>query len=269
MPIVDANGARLHYEREGHGPPVFFIQGVGVAGCGWKPQTESLRHRFDCVSYDHRGIGESTGPTEGLSIELLVEDAIALLDALGWERAHVVGHSMGGVIAHQLALDHPQRVRTLSLLCTFSRGKEALSLSPRMLGLGLRSRIGTVSMRRNAFAEMVMPRAYLESRGRASAVAQLEEVFGRDLAEAPEVVSRQLEAMRRHDASERLPELASIPTLVMVGSHDPIARPEFGMRLSGAIGSARYVEFDDASHALPIQHPQAVNELLAEHFARA
>ncbi|MEP6671862.1 MAG: alpha/beta fold hydrolase [Chthoniobacter sp.] len=258
--------AELCYRSNGHGSPVLFIQGVGVAGSGWLPQTDDLSSEFACVAFDHRGIGRSRTTAAALSIEQMARDALALMDAVGFPTAHVVGHSMGGVIAQQLALDAPQRVTSLALLCTFSQGAEATRLTPAIVWLGMRSGIGSRAMRRRAFLEMLFPPAYLAGRDLVALSACLQPLFGRDLAEQPPIVMQQLKALGRHDCSGRLPELASIPTLVVAGKHDPIARVEYGRRLAQLIPGSRYVEMADASHGATIQDPSAINRLLREHF---
>jgi 3-oxoadipate enol-lactonase len=102
-----------------------------------------------------------------------------------------------------------------------------------------------------------------------SLAAELEPLFGHDLAVQPAVAMKQLSALRAYDATSRLGEIADIPTLVLSASHDPIAPPVFGCALASAIAGARFVEFEDASHGLPIQHPARVNTLLREHIDAA
>src|SRR5262245_35829832 len=157
MPIHALPEAELHYELTGTGVPVLFIQGVGVAGSGWRPQVEDLAQDFTCLSFDNRGLGRSRITKAGAipTITEMTNDALALLDAAGFASAHVVGHSMGGVIAQQLALDAPHRIKSLSLLCTFSRGAEATRLTPEIFWLGLRTRIGSRAMRRQAFLRLL------------------------------------------------------------------------------------------------------------------
>ncbi len=268
MPLLDRpDGSRIHYAVEGGGPPVLLVQGVGVAGCGWAPQVRALSERYRAVTFDNRGIGQSTG-AGAITIEQLAGDALAVMDALSLDRAHVVGHSMGGVIAQELALRAPDRVQSLSLLCTFSRGAEATALSPWLVWIGLRTRLGTRRMRRLAFLEMVAPRGLLERGDRDALAAELSEVFGRDLADQPSVAMAQLRALSRYDAGERLREITA-PTLVVSAAEDRIARPEHGKRLAEAIGGARFVELPGASHAVVVHDAGGVNALLLEHLASA
>ncbi len=270
MPRALEHGScRLAYDVEGSGPPVVLIQGVGIHGAGWTPQVAGLRERFQCLTFDNRGMGQSQPQGLPITVEQMAEDTACLMDHIGWESAHVIAHSLGGLVALHLALTRPARVRSLSLLCTFARGRDATRLSGRMLWLGLRSRIGSSRMRRRAFLQIVMPPDTLagaDLEGMASGLAPL---FGHDLADQPPVAMKQLAALRAYDATVRLPEIVDVPALVVSAAHDPIAPPRSGRALAEGIQGARYVEFSGASHGLPIQLSQEVNSLLLEHLFRA
>ena len=266
---LEHRGCNLAYDVRGTGAPVLLIQGAGVHGSGWQPQVDGLQDRYRCLSFDNRGIGRSQPLGSRLTIEQMTDDALALMDAQGWESAHVVGHSMGGPIALQMAFSAPARVKSLSLLCTFARGADVTSPSAWMVWMALRTRCGTSRMRRLAFLEMVMPTAVLARTDRDALAATLAAVFGHDLADQPPVVMKQLSAMRNFDASSRLHELAGIPTLVVSAKWDRIARPALGRALAQAIPGARYLEIDEAAHGVTIQCDLAINDLLAAHFAEA
>lgn len=269
MPTIDRGGAPLHYELAGDdGPPVVLVQGCGVAGQGWGPQVEALAQSHRVVVFDHRGIGKS-GLAGAVTVAEMVGDVRALLDALGWASAHLVGHSMGGVVAQQLALDAPERVRSLSLLCTFWRGRDGARLTAWMLWISLRLRIGPRAARRRAFLEMVMPRSVLAAADRDAMAADVGRLFGRDLAEQPAIVMQQVRALGAHDASAQLARLSSIPTLVVSAAEDRVAPPAQGRALAAAVEGARYVEIEDAAHGVVIQKAAAINALLLEHITGA
>jgi pimeloyl-ACP methyl ester carboxylesterase len=204
-----------------------------------------------------------------LSIEQMAEDALTLMDEQKWESAHVVGHSMGGLIALHLALAARLRVRSLSLLCTFARGRDALLLSPWMLWVGLCTRMGTRRQRRHAFLKLVVPPETLARSDRDALAERLAPFFGHDLAAQPTVAMKQLAAMGRYDATLHLGELSGLPTLVVSAAHDRIARPELGRDLAARVPGASYFELADASHGVPIERPAPINKLLFEHLARA
>ena len=264
---VEHRGCRLAYSVRGSGPPVLFIQGVGVHGDGWTPQTDALADRFTCISFDNRGMGRSQPAASEITVEQMADDALAVLGAAGAGSAHVVGHSLGGTVALQLAVDARSRVKSLTLMCTFADGKAAAPLTLRLVWLGLRTKLGTRRMRRRAFLRLVMPPDALTD---TDAVAErLAPLFGHDLADQPPVAGSQLRAMRKFNAAPRLGELAGLPTLVLSGAHDPISPPRVSEALAVGIPGAKHVAFADASHGLPISHAEQVNPLLAGHFAEA
>ncbi len=272
MPFVTTQGARIHYEVAGSGPTVLLIQGIGVIGEGWRPQVRGLADRYRLIRFDNRGIGQSTidaSAASPLTIETMAMDALAVLDAVGTNQAHLVGHSMGGVIAQQVGLLAKPRLRSLALLCTFGKGKDAVRMTPAVLWRGLRMMVGTRRMRRQAFVEMVMPPALWNAGDGDKLAAELAPLFGRDLAEQPPILFHQMRAMAQHDTSARLSELGTIPTLVMSAAEDRVAFPRYGRALAAAIPGARYVELAAAGHGVPIQCPAEVNDLLAQHFAAA
>jgi pimeloyl-ACP methyl ester carboxylesterase len=259
-------GCRLSYEIQGSGPPAIFIQGVGVHGSAWTPQTETLAAHYQCLAFDNRGLGLSQPLGARLAIEQMAEDTLALMDARGWPSAHVVGHSMGGLIALHVALAARDRVRSLSLLCSFPRGRDALRISRQILWTGLRTRIGTKAQRRRAFLEMVLPASALAGADRERLASELAPLFGHDLADQPPVTMNQMAAMARYDATPRLHELGGLPTLVVNAAHDWLATSRVGRAMAAAIPGARFVEIPDASHGASIQHAARINALLMEHF---
>ncbi len=269
MPTLDVPGASLHYHRVGQGPAVLLIQGVGIIGAGWEPQVDALSDRFTLVTFDNRGIGGSLITDGELTIEAMAEDALAILRAERLDHFHVVGHSMGGLIAQEVALRAREKVRSLALLCTFAFGRQGATPSLAVLGLALRTRIGTARMRRRAFLEFVLPASLLDGTDRDALAAQLAPLFGHDLADQPPVVKHQLRAMLRYDARPRLAELADIPTLVVVAQQDRVARERHGRSLAAAIPGARLVVLPDAAHGVPLHDPATINALLREHMLGA
>jgi len=264
---VRVGDAEIAYHAAGSGPAVLCIQGVGVIGEGWRPQIDALSSRFRMIAFDHRGIGGSSPGRPPLTIEQMAADAVAIADAAGADRFHVVGHSMGGLIAQHVAVSAPSRLLSLALLCTFPDGRNATAFSVRLMMLGLRSRIGTRAMRRRGMLRLIMPDAYLRTVDASRLAQDLARLFGRDLGDQPPIVMKQLRAMKRYGEVAWPGGQGRVPTLVVSGAHDPIAPPKFGRALAAQIPGARYVEFDQASHALPIQCADDVNALLAEHLS--
>jgi len=260
----------LAFRVEGAGPPVLFIQGVGLHGDGWLPQVECLKGRYACLSFDNRGMaGSQPLGKSRLTVELMAEDALALANAQGWQDFHVVGHSMGGHIATALTLGSPERVRSLALMCTSARGKDMPPMSPGLLWTSMRSRLGSRRQRRHAFLEMVLPGATRRKEDLDDWARRMARVFGHDLADTPSVLMKQVGAYRAYDASTRLNELGRVPTLVVSADEDPLAPPPLGHRLADGIPGARYHEIAGAAHGVTVTHTDDVNALLADHFAKA
>jgi pimeloyl-ACP methyl ester carboxylesterase len=269
VPTIQTPGARLLYTDTGHGPAVLLVQGAGVVGEGWRPQIDVLATSYRVLAFDHRGTGLSAlVPGGDVSVAAMAGDARAVLDDAGVSRAHVVGHSMGGLVAQELALTEPGRVASLALLCTFCRGRQASRLELGLALAALRMRVGTRRARRRAALDLLFPPAYLAGLDRDALAEDLRPLFGHDLASQPSFVFRQLRAMAAYDRAHDLGRLAEVSTLVLSAREDRIALPGFGRALAAAIPGARYEEIAAAGHAVTIQCADRVNALLREHLDR-
>jgi 3-oxoadipate enol-lactonase len=122
---------KIAWESRGQGEPVLLIHGLGYARWGWEPVVAPLAERFRLLLFDNRGIGESEIPPGPYSARAMAEDAVSVLDEAGVERAHVVGTSLGGMVAQELALSHPERVDRLVLACTTPGGPTTVPM-PRL-----------------------------------------------------------------------------------------------------------------------------------------
>lgn len=249
----------IHYEHDGEGPEVLLIQGTGIAGCGWSPQVEGLRDAFHLAWFDNPGVGRSDGPAGG--IERMVAAAVEVLDALGWQRAHVAGHSLGGIIAQRLALDHPSRVRSLALLNTLARGKSAFSFSPASLWLQTRMLVGPRDARRRAFYEFVSTSPPTEER-----MGRLEAVFGRALCDLPPATRAQLGVLMKADHRAALAGL-EVPSMVVGCMEDKPAPVSESHLLADILGCPLHLF--EGGHALLVERPELFNDLLRAHWSKA
>jgi pimeloyl-ACP methyl ester carboxylesterase len=260
-------GCRLGFEVRGCGPAAVFIQGLGIHGKAWAPQIDGLAAKYECLSFDNRGVGLSQPLGCRLTLEQMAEDTLVLMDAQGWQSAHLVGQSMGGLIAIEIALKARHRVRSLTLLCSFPRGRDVFPLTSGMIWSWLRTQVGPRRQRRKAMLELVMPESALVAADPELLAAELAPLFGFDLAVQPSVCRRQLWALVRHDTTARLGQLDGLPTLIVNATHDRIAPPSIGRAMAAGIRGARFIEIAGASHAAAIQHAARINALLMEHFA--
>jgi pimeloyl-ACP methyl ester carboxylesterase len=262
------DGCPIAYRVEGEGPPVVMIQGVGVMGCAWRPQVEALRENFRILTFDNRGIGESRPASRRLTIGQMADDMVALMNHVGWDSAHVIGHSMGGTIAIEAALKAPERVRSLALLCSVARGRDATRMTMQLAWIGMRLNLGSRRVRRRAFMEMVASGAVL-SGDVDSTARKLESVFGHDLADRPPVTMRQVAALARYDATENLHRLGGKPVLVVSAADDMVAPSGSVRAMAEAIPGAVFIELADAAHGVTVLEPGVVNDALLRHLDAA
>lgn len=265
--FLEHRGCRLAYKIRGTGTPVLFIQGTGVHGDGWEPQVEALADGCQCLTFDNRGMGRSQPVGGPITVAQMAEDALVLMDAAGWESAHFIGHSLGGLVALQLALTARSRVRSLALLCTFARGRNATKLTPWMLWVGLRTQLGPRRSRRHAFLQLVLSPAEFAAMDRDALAEKLAPLFGHDLADQPPVAMKQFRAMGACDVTSRLNELSGLSTLVVSAEHDRIAPPASGQAIAAGISGARFIELAGAAHGVPLTGADRINALLRQHLA--
>lgn len=265
---VDLPDARLHYETAGdRGSPVLLIMGFGVPGHMWMNQIPALAERHRVAWFDNCGAG---GKTEArrrrrYTMRDFGRHAVGVLDALGWDRAHVVGVSMGGMIAQEVALGHKGRVRSLSLVVTHPGGLRNLVPPPASLALFARGFLGPRRLRARALERLIFPDAYLAGVD----VAPLRTALSGVAAAAPDRDRLlQIAAVLTHRAGPRLRTLAGTPTLVVKAAQDRLIRPSQCHRLHTLIPGSRLVEFEDAGHAILHQCADRLNGVLLDHFER-
>src|SRR3984957_7284078 len=220
MTLIDVGEIQLDYERSGNreGPPLLLIMGMSGTSLHWgEPFLDLLRADFDVIAYDHHGVGAST-PLDGpITTRGMADDAAGLLAALRLDDAHVMGISMGGMIAQELALNHAERIRTLTLGCTYCGGEgSALSPASTMQKLQAAFASGERAQSLRAGWEINVSPAMAADE---NAYAAFLEIGNRRPVAVP-VILQQLQACAAHDTYERLPALGELPTLVIYGTYD-------------------------------------------------
>ncbi|MEA2187855.1 MAG: hypothetical protein QOK16_2866 [Solirubrobacteraceae bacterium] len=217
MPKIAIAETDLYYERRGEGEPLLLIQGLGGNSLHWgEPFLADLESDFELILYDHRGAGRSAALSGACTTASLAADAAALLDVLDIGSAHVFGISMGGMVAQELALSSPERVRSLILGCTFPGGPEAKVTDPAVIGLlaeAVLSGDGERALR--AGYDVMIAAQYAEDPVNYALYGEVAALYRAPLA----VLMAQLQAISGHDTSARLSEI-SAPTLVLHGTAD-------------------------------------------------
>ncbi len=248
---------RIAYDVRGDGPPVLFVQGLGYGRGGWGPSPERLADAFTVVTFDNRGFGDSDKPPGPYTTAQLAADALGVLDAAGLERAHVVGASLGGMIAQELVLAAPERVERLVLCCTTPGGADAAPMPSRTVALMLEApRLDPREAQRRFVVNALAP----EAPG-----ALVDEICAYRAAHPPDPAGWQslAAAGAAHDALSRLGEIAA-PTLVLHGTSDNVVDPRNAELLAARIPGATLEWFDGAGHLFPWEEPDRFARVLRE-----
>jgi 3-oxoadipate enol-lactonase len=266
VPTINIAGTDLYYERRGAGEPLLLIQGLGGNSLHWgETFLAGLEDGFELILYDHRGAGRS-GPLDGEhTIADLARDALGLLDALEIERAHIVGISMGGMVAQEIALAAPDRVRTLTLGCTFPGGPEATMTDMTVVGLLAEAVLSGDQERTLRVGYEVMVAA--EYADREGAYELYSELAGQHPAPIP-VLMAQLSAIMGHDTSGRLAQIEA-PTLVIHGTEDRLMDVANGELIARLIPGARLELLEGSGHMFFWEQPDRSAQLVRDHVTAA
>ena len=246
------NGININYRSEGRGEALVMIMGFSSNRRAWMFQIPVFKKRFRVITFDNRGAGKSEKPEGPYSTRVMAEDTVGLMDHLGIKKAHVLGVSMGGMIAQEVAINHPERVDKLVLVATYasrdnqSNGPTAEMRAAEKLPIkGMVSRLMSVAS--NGSLLMVVagllrriPLALLGKSGMAGLIGQREACMG-------------------HDALERLDQI-SAPTLILAGGADRVIKPSSSDEMAKRIPNAKLTVFDQGSHVFCMEMKDRFNE---------
>lgn len=263
LETVTLRGHTCAYERRGdHGPRVLLVMGFGMSSDAWRRQVDALAPTCQVVRYDARGLHRSTAGDGPHDLPGLAADAAALMDHLGWEDAHVVGISMGGMIAQHLALGHRERVRSLTLVATHAGGglrHTRPGLRGMRLFLAANTRKG--EGRLEALSHLLFTEAFRAqlvrdgwSPGELRSIATPSD---------PSIRMAHLRSLLTHDTRPRLPSLAGLRVTVVRADHDLLVPPRLSDEIAALIPGARLVGLH-AGHGVLLEAADALNALLIE-----
>lgn len=256
MSLAELSGLSLFYEEHGNGPPILLIAGIPAIANDWEPLSMRLADEGRrVIAYDNRGSGSSSVTPGPYTTAQMADDAAALLDYLGLEQADVFGMSLGGMIAQELAIGYPNRVRRLVLGCTHA-GIAYAARAPKAAGRAFASRTDDWAVRMRAlapfaFAQGVEP-SWLEA---------FIEKKARDVQD-PAGYRAQIEAVLAHDTAGRL-ELIRAPTLILTGDDDQVIPGESSQLLVERIPNAALRIIPGTGHLFFVERPDETIEILA------
>jgi pimeloyl-ACP methyl ester carboxylesterase len=259
MPKVGIGELELNYERGGAGEPLLLIQGMSANHLAWGESFRAkLEADFEVIVFDNRGVGLSS-PVDGkFSIADMGADTAALLEALEVESAHVLGISMGGMIAQELTLAHPERVRSLTLGCTYCGGPSDFRGLVDAMGSGDRDRVFRETYKLNLSPGFRAEEANYEPFA----------AMARALPAPAETIGTQLQAIAAHNTQERLAQIG-VPTLVIHGTVDRMLGYVNGELIASLIPAARLETFEDVGHMFWWEQPERAAELVRAHALAA
>ncbi len=265
MPQVDVEGLTINYDVQGDGEPLLLIPYLGADHACYAFQLPAYTEHFSCISVDLPGSGESDKPAGPYSTETYADQLAGFLAAVGVERAHVAGVSLGAAVGMHLAARHPDRVKTLSLHSAWPATDEYLRT---VLGLW-RALAGALPTVADAVIEGIFPfcftpEMYVERPEYAQALADF--VRGRP-PQPLDAFLAQTDAVLAHDAVSALARIGA-PTLITFGAHDLVTSTRFAVPLTSGIVGSELVVFDHLSHAGLHEDPDAFNGATVEFLLR-
>jgi 3-oxoadipate enol-lactonase len=245
---------RIAWEAVGSGPPLVLVHGLGYARWGWGSVVPPLAERFRVVLLDNRGTGESDVPPGPYTARVMAEDVVRVLDEAEIERGHVVGTSLGGMVAQELALGWPERVEKLVLACTTPGGPNAYPLPAQTLALMAEAPLLPPDVALRRFVENAL-----------AGPEHVDEITQLRLANPPDLAgwAAQAAAGAAFDAFDRLGEIEA-PTLVLHGTKDTVVDPRNAPILAERIPDARLELFPDCGHLFFWEQPERFVELVGE-----
>ena len=250
VPLAKLGGINISYKMEGQGEPLIMIMGFTASRGGWVSQVPYFRKFYRVTTFDNRGIGKSDKPPGPYSTKMMAEDTIKLMDYLGIEKAHIMGASMGGMIAQELAINYPQRVMKLVLACTYAYQDRTNSDSSEQPNLAQVTPDKMANaMIRLAFNDPIYRFTF-------GIVAGIQSKFIG--ASQKQGISGQAVACLKHNTLERLP-LITAPTLVIVGTEDKIINPVSSDILASKIPNAKLVKLEGGSHSFTLEMSNIFN----------
>jgi len=250
MPKARVNGINISYSVGGKGEPLFMIMGLGGESGDWVLQARAFKKHYQVITFDNRGVGKSDKPSESYTVKTMADDTVGLMEHLGIDKAHILGVSMGGMIAQEVAINHPERVRKLILVSTTAGRDEKGGHSPELLrAMGLKEDFSDEDIRSADIGKvMTSLNAHAFSSGAIKTVA-VPFCWVRTKLFGIEGLKGQFEAVMTHSTPGRLHTIKAA-TLVIAGTEDRIVPSRSSDVLASRIPDARLVKIEGGSHTL-------------------
>jgi 3-oxoadipate enol-lactonase len=265
VPYADIDAGRLYFEQHGHGEPLVCIQGLAMDVSGWRPQIPVFARHHQVTVFDNRDVGRSFYASEPYDIPTLAADALALADRLDLRRFHLLGSSMGGAIAQELALRHPERLLSLTLGVSYA-GTGRLGRERARLALAEAQRQSDAERAAALMVLTLSEQSFEELGDQLHAMGQM--VLSYPHRQRREGYLRQFQASATHEARARLPSLR-LPVHVIGAEQDAFVPVWKSHELAGLIPESRLSIIPGAAHAVNLERSAEYNALVLEFLAHA
>jgi len=260
MPKAKLRDCELHYEEYGKGTPLLLVPGLGGTGNYWEPQIAAFSRHFRVIVHDHRGTGRSTRSNIAYSVEQMADDLIGLMDFLGLEQAHLLGHSTGGAIGQFLAIEHPERLLSLVIYASWTKCDAFMKRVFETRKTLLETAGASAYIKATPF--FLFPDWWINENA-----AALEAADTRLLADFPPVsiAASRCDAVMNFDCVSRLGEI-STPTLVFCAEDDFLTPGYFSRQLAQLIPNAELLTIARGGHACSQTTPTEFNEAILSFY---
>ena len=262
--FADSNGTLIYYQVRGEGEPLVLIMGFGATGDVWEKHVAEYQKHFKCILIDNRGVGKSDQPEGPYTTSEMAEDVVAVMNHAGIDQARVAGISMGGAITQQLALNYPEKIRSMALISTWPRFNNYATTVYENL-----KKLRTTS-KPDEFMELlqlwIFAPPYYEKHLEDLEAVQIGALNNVN-PQTTEGFNGQLDACIHHDTVNRLHEIM-IPTLITVGDMDIFTPPEFSKVLHQGIEGSSYISFPEGGHVHHWEDLDRFNQITTEFFLK-
>ena len=262
MPKIHVNGIDLFYNVHGTGEALILIPGFDCDTSYWSAVVPALENKYQVIRLDNRGVGQSSAPDSPYSIKQMAGDALSLLNYLGISKVHVAGHSMGGQIAQELTLAHPEKVKSLILLSSWAKGNAKFNSLIEMFGNLPKD------LDRKIYQKLLLPWMFTEKIYSTGAIAEnISFIEDYPFLPTSQGLYHQSRAIIQNDTSDRIANIYC-PTLVVVGNEDIFTSVKFSEQLADGIPNAELIIIEGGGHGFLVELADAVVKVMLNFLAK-
>ncbi|MBE9014737.1 alpha/beta hydrolase [Chroococcidiopsis sp. CCALA 051] len=264
MPSIKVGNINMYYEVHGDGEPLVLIQGLSLDSSAWVNQVSVFSQRYKVIVFDNRGVGQSDSPDLPYTTEMMADDTVGLLRVLNIKNAHVLGFSMGGMIAQQIALKYPELVKSLILVTTGAKFPARAKYLTKLWLKMLEEQVSTET-RLQEICLWVFTDEFFEDEARVTAAVNLglnnphpQQNYG---------FAGQVAALLQHDTRDKIDRIL-VPTLVLIGKDEIFISLKFSEELATHIPNSELVVLEQGSHNYWLEFPEPFNQTVMQFMAK-